>query len=184
MEWVTSEVIPAIRKTGAYAYPARPNSSAYSEPMTGKWVTAKEMAPVWGCSSRTAKRQLDQMVINKQAMVRRPVNPKDPHLFQFITKEVIPMCENKNTFAVRDLERMASGKMLLTRFVVSFDEGGKLNMSAIADDAIITTLEKLPRMLADPDLHIEDKAVLADIARVATIRCCSGAYAACAMLAR
>ena len=129
-KWVTSEVLPAIRKTGGYVNPAAAD----------RWYTAKEVAALWGACLRSAQRHLAIMVAEGRcemddASFRR--HRKQPILYRFPdglpasphespTRPVLPSSV--------DLPKLAKEFKALKAMAVAAGKRGALAVR-LADDA-------------------------------------------------
>ena len=84
-KWVTSEVLPALRKTGRYAVPPAPKGGARPDGRPGpEWRTMQEIASAWDMPRRNAALRVTAMTRKGEVEVQPSKNPWQPYYYRFV----------------------------------------------------------------------------------------------------
>lgn len=136
-KWVTSEVLPALRKTGRYALPAEPTISPAQQrqlqnAIAARFPDGKKRPYAW---SRFGNH------FSLGSYKQLPASKTDEAL--------VYIAQMPGGADETERERLAREVLQVARLLLSFDRNGMLHLQEIPADAYVVTDEDLPRIIGD-----------------------------------
>ncbi|WP_051305075.1 BRO family protein [Chitinilyticum litopenaei] len=159
--WVTSEVLPTIRKTGKYEVPQAPTITPaqqrqLQDAIAARFPDGKQRPYAW---SRFNKHF--QLGSYKQL----PADQTDEALAY-----IAQMPNSDGSPRPGELNEYAMAQLQSARFCLHFNEQGRMLLMDIPADAVMVTAQQLPKLLADPGCAAFRRADMPDIIAAAATR--------------
>lgn len=155
-KWVTSEVLPALRKTGRYALPDAP------------------------CISPAQQRQIQNAIAERfpDGKYRPYAWSRFNNHFQLGSYKQLPAAKTEEALAYiaempqlsteTERERYVRELLQVGRFLVSFDRVGLMQVSEIPAEAVVATGAQMVRLIGEPG--VVDRAELPSLIEAAAKR--------------